>query len=96
MEISDNMVKYVVIGAVLITLIIVTRGAFIARFIRSVAVLSTWIMGGLATLTFVVAAIFVAIPDPLFLEVWMSGLGILLAALAKFAYDMGDVVDPRD
>ena len=96
MEISDDMVLYVVIGAVLITAIIITRGEFIWRSLRGIVGFLTWISGGLAVLAFVTAAIFLAIPDPSILELWMAGLGTLLAVLAKFAHSIGNTMAPPD
>ena len=93
MEISDNMVLYVVIGAVLISAIIVTRGEVIWRALVGIGGCLTWILGGLAVLGFVATAIFLAIPDPVGLEVWMAALSTLLVALAKFAHNMGNLVD---
>lgn len=94
MEISDNMVLYVVIGAVLITLIIVTRGEFIWRFLKGMIGLFTWISGAFAVLAFLIAGVFIAIPDPTVLELWMAGLGAFLTALAKFAHTIGKTMDP--
>ena len=66
------------------------------RRLRIVIGILTWILGVLAVLAFVVAAIFLAIPDPPALEVWMTALGTLLTALAIFAHRMANVVDPPE
>ena len=91
MEISDKMVLYIIAGAVLIVAIIVTKGAIIGEFFRSISGCLTWALAVLSVLSFVMTIIFLAIPDPIFLEIWLAILGTVLGTFSFVAKKMGKI-----